>query len=128
MAFEMDNTDKTPRVLMDADRGYFLLRGICMPEDALAFFEPLFKFLTSYFETPKDVTTIDLDLEYFNTSSTRMLYQFMQLLSSHQDNSNIVINWHYEEDDLDLEEAGEEFKMLATGVQFNLVKKDITTA
>jgi len=128
MAIELDSTEKTPQVKMCVDSGKFSFKGICMPEDANAFFEPFFNYFRQYFDSPLDKSVIDIDLEYFNTSSTRMLYQMMQMLSQHNNKSNIVINWHYEEDDIDLEEAGEEFKMLAAGIEFNLVKKDTTVA
>lgn len=125
MAIELKGTEKTPHVLMDADRGKFSFVGICMPEDASNFFQPLFKFMEVYFQKPRATSVFDFDLEYFNTSSARLIYQIMQLLGKYSSASSITINWYFDEDDFDLEEAGEEFKLLVEGVEFNLIKKKV---
>ena len=125
MAIELKGTEKTPNVLMDADRGTFSFVGICMPEDASNFFQPLYKFIEVYLQKPKSSSEFNFDLEYFNTSSARLIYQIMQLLGEYSSSSSITINWYFDEDDFDLEEAGEEFKLLAEGVEFNLIKKKV---
>jgi len=121
MAFELDMTEKTPQVLFDTEKGDFLFTGIMMPEDAVGFFEPLFGYIKIYFENPCPETKLEVNLEYFNTSSSRMLYQFMKEFADNQsDKSNVTIVWKYEVDDEDMEEAGEEFKLLFDNIHFSM--------
>ena len=122
MAFELDMTEKTPQVLFDGEKGDFLFNGIMMPEDSVGFFDPLFGYIKMYFEDPHPTTRLEVNLEYFNTSSSRMLYQFMKTFSDNQsDKTNVTIVWKYEADDEDMEEAGEEFKLLFEQIQFDMV-------
>jgi len=122
MAFELDMTEKTPTVLFDTEKGDFLFTGIMMPEDAVGFFEPLFSYIKIYFENPRPETRLEVNLEYFNTSSSRMLYQFMkEFADSHSEKNNVTIVWKYESDDEDMEEAGEEFRLLFDQIQFDMI-------
>lgn len=122
MAFEMDMTEKTPTVLFDTDKGEFSFRGIMMPEDAVEFFQPLFKYAKVYFDNPVPETFLEVDLEYFNTSSSRMLYQFIKEFSDSATNkTKVTVTWKYEEDDPDMEEAGLEFAMLFKDIKFEMI-------
>ena len=122
MAFELDMMEKTPQILFDIDKGHFSINGVMMPEDARGFFEPLFGYIKIYFQSPKPETKLEISLEYFNTSSSRLLYHFMKEFSNNQsDKTNITIIWKYEIDDEDMEEVGKEFKLLFDKVAFEMV-------
>lgn len=123
MAFELNMTEKTPEVLFDAEKGLFRFKGVIFPEDAAKFFDPLFKYVEVYFAEAKENTTLEIDLEYFNTSSSRMLFQFMKLFSDNGVGgaSNVTIKWYYEADDPDMEEAGEEFSAMFDSVNFEMI-------
>jgi hypothetical protein len=122
MAFELDMTQKTPQILFDVDKGNFSFTGILMPIDAVGFFKPLFRYIKIYFENPNIETKLEVSLEYFNTSSSRLLYKFMKEFSENQsEKTNIVIVWKYEIDDEYMQEAGEEYKLLFDKITFELV-------
>jgi len=122
MAFELDMTEKTPQVLFDTDKGEFSFTGILMPEDAMRFFKPLFEYVEVYFKNPAATTTLTIDLEYFNTAASRLIFQFMKRFSDlSSDKTAVKIQWKYEEDDPDMEEAGEEFSLLFTNVEFEMI-------
>lgn len=122
MAFELDMTQKTPQILFDVDKGNFSFTGILMPIDAVGFFKPLFQYIKIYFENPNIETKLEVSLEYFNTSSSRLLYKFMKEFSENQsEKTNIVIVWKYEIDDEYMQEAGEEYKLLFDKITFELV-------
>jgi uncharacterized protein YkuJ len=49
-------------------------------------------------------------MTYFNTASSKIILDIlMRLETLHEDGKNITIEWHYEEDDEDMQEAGEEY-------------------
>lgn len=50
------------------------------------------------------------DFVYFNTSTSKCLYEILKKAKSYQIAGNEVdINWFYEEDDDDMKEVGEDF-------------------
>jgi uncharacterized protein YkuJ len=49
-------------------------------------------------------------MTYFNTASSKIILDIlMRLEDLHNDGKNITVEWHYEEDDEDMQEAGEEY-------------------
>ena len=125
MAFELDMMEKTPQILFDLNEGDFSFTGVLMPEDALGFFEPLFGYIKVYFQNPNPETKLEVSLEYFNTSSSRLLYRFMKEFADNQsEKTNITIIWKYEIDDEDMEEVGKEFKLLFDHIAFEMVTID----
>ena len=122
MAFELDMTEVTPQILFDVNEGDFSFTGVLMPEDALSFFTPLFGYIKKYFEKPKPETKLEINLEYFNTYSSRILYQFMkEFVNNQSEKTNITIVWKYESDDEDMEQIGDEFKLLFEQVTFQML-------
>lgn len=54
-----------------------------------------------------------LDLEYFNSSSAKFLFDiFTQLKQMNSDGVPVDIDWYYDEEDVDLREAGEDLALL----------------
>ena len=63
-----------------------------------------------YFETSaQDVTTVNLEITYFNSSSSKLFFDFFDLLEEASENCKIEINWIYDEENESAEEAGEDF-------------------
>ena len=49
-------------------------------------------------------------MEYFNTSSSKCILDlFKQLESLNNGETEVNVNWYYEEDDEDMAEAGEDY-------------------
>ncbi len=109
--FFLAETPKTPEIKCDPATGSFLITGRSIPENSIEFYKPLFDWLDNYAESPIDETVMDVKMEYFNTSSSKCLVEvFRRLELVHNKGKQVVINWHFEEDDEDMEESGEDFK------------------
>ena len=103
-------TDDTPSVTLDAANDIFEISGRSLPEDVSAFYEPILDWLNRYSETPNPKTVFNFKLVYFNTASSKMLLDILlQLESMHETGKDVLIRWHYPEDDEDMEEAGQEY-------------------
>ena len=124
MAFELNMTEKTPEVLFDSEKGFFKFNGVIYPEDATTFFYPLFKYVEAYFNNACAETTLEIDLEYFNTSASRQLFQLIKLFADMSDKgkSHVKVKWMYEADDPDMLEAGEEYASMFTSLEFELIE------
>jgi len=106
----IQGTDDTPSVVLDKDKGHFEISGRSLPEDVNMFYEPILEWIDKYAEDPNDRTEFNFKLEYFNTASSKVildiLLKFEEIAESGKD---VVIKWHYHEDEEDMLEAGEEY-------------------
>ena len=105
---------KTPTLSFDPSQGTLQIKGRCIPEDPIEFFRPLNEALSEYLQSGPSRIVVTIDLEYFNTSSSKCLLDiFRKLEPVHQaGKSEVTVLWNYEEDDEDMMEAGEDYKTI----------------
>jgi hypothetical protein len=103
-------TDDTPNVILDKENGKFEISGRSLPEDVNLFFEPIMDWIDEYAEDPLENTTFNFKLEYFNTASSKVILDILLKLEEIvEDGKEVLIKWHYHEDEEDMLEAGEEY-------------------
>jgi len=108
---KINRTPKTPQVDFNHTSGVFLISGISVPENSIAFYEALINWLGEYKETPADNTKLVFKLTYVNTSSLQFIYELLKMLESINDKtSKVSIEWYYLDEDIDMKEMGEDFK------------------
>jgi hypothetical protein len=110
----LSRTEKTPEVTFDTEAGLFDLRGCSIPEDADKFYAPLFDFMERYSQAPAPQTTVRLALEYFNSSSSKYILDLLRLIDDvhASGKATVALEWYFEPDDLDMQEAGQDYKSL----------------
>ncbi len=109
----LNGTPKTPSVSFNFENGIIELRGRSIPENSVEFYTPLNDWIELYGKSPQPVTTFDVKLEYFNTSSSKCLLDIFKLLKDiHGNGTDVRINWYFEKDDEDMEEAGEDYQAI----------------
>jgi hypothetical protein len=124
-SINIKQTETTPKIIFQPSDGLVEIRGDSFPENTFNFYKPLIENLEQYFQNPQDKTIINLELTYFNSSSSRILYNLFDILEDANKNCTIEINWLYDKDNENLEEAGEEFAEDFESLNINLVKIDI---
>jgi len=118
----IEGTPKTPTVNFDYEKGLIEIKGRSIPENSIEFYKPMVDWLEGYGKEPQGKTVVNIQLEYFNTSSSKCILDvFKKLESIHKADNDIVINWYYEEDDEDMLEAGEDYQSIIR-VPFNMVE------
>ena len=106
----LEATDETPGVKLDAEKNIFEFNGKSLPEDVVTFYNPIMDWLDQYSERLNDVTEVEFRLDYFNTASSKMILDILLKLEEFQDSGKEVkVKWYFQEDDEDMEEAGEEY-------------------
>jgi hypothetical protein len=111
-SLSIEGTAKTPTVKFDAG-GLLEIKGRSIPENSIEFYKPMVDWLDKYAKTPAQQTKVNVQLEYFNTSSSKCILDvFKKLESIHKSSNEVVINWYYEEDDEDMLEAGEDYESI----------------
>ncbi|MGZ3885472.1 MAG: DUF1987 domain-containing protein [Bacteroidia bacterium] len=107
--FIIPKTSQTPQVEMDLAKGTFFMHGKIIPENPFEFFDQLNQGLEKYLKENPDNLEINMQLEYFNTVSSKLLSKFFQKVVS---SSKPTLNWYYEKDDIELKEAGEDYSTI----------------
>ncbi len=109
----LEGSAKTPTVNFNSADGTLELKGRSIPENSIEFYKPLNDWIDSYATSPKSSTTVDVKLEYFNTSSSKCILDlFKQLESLNKQDTEVKVNWYFEEDDEDMAEAGEDYQAI----------------
>ena len=109
----IEGSSKTPLIDFNGIEGKLLLEGRSIPENSIEFYKPLNDWIDSYGTTPQSNTTVDVKLEYFNTSSSKCILDlFKQLEKLNEGKTDVKVNWYFEEDDEDMAEAGEDYQAI----------------
>lgn len=109
----LEGTGDTPKIVLDKANGVFEVSGCSLPEDTSSFFEPIVNWLNGYIQDPNEQTTFEFKLEYFNTASSKMFLEiFSQFEQLKATGKGVLVKWYYDEDDEDMEMAGQEYKNL----------------
>ena len=121
---KMEGTAKTPDLSFDANTGVFDIKGRSIPENSVEFYKPILEWIDEYTKQTQPKTIVNIHLEYFNTSSSKCILDLLKKFEIIAKNGNdIVIRWHYEEDDEDMLEAGQDYQSIIK-VPFEMVEVD----
>lgn len=121
-AINIEGSSKTPTILFDPGTGVLTIKGRSIPENAVDFYKPLTDWLTEYATDPQNQTEVHVQLEYFNTSSSKCILDvFKKLEAIGNGSATIQINWYYEEDDEDMLEAGEDYEAIIN-IPFKMIE------
>ncbi len=122
---EIKSSNKTPYIKFDPNTGVLEMKGRSIPENAVEFYKPLVEWLDKYAQDPKENTVVNVQLEYFNTSSSKCILDVFKKLEdiNKQEGKDVVINWYYEEDDEDMLEAGEDYQSILK-IPFKMIEME----
>ena len=115
----IEATEETPEVKLDPAQNIFSISGRSLPEDSVAFYQPIFAWIESF--TAEATQDIDFEffMEYFNTSSSKQIVKILVLLEKLNENVFTQVIWKYHSDDTDMMESGLRFSKLLD-IEFEL--------
>ncbi|MBL7898726.1 MAG: DUF1987 domain-containing protein [Crocinitomicaceae bacterium] len=110
----LEGTPKSPLVNFNAQTGILTISGRSIPENAREFYRPMIEWIEKYANAPQASTVFDVCLEYFNTSSSKALFDLFKTAEDIHvaGRSNIVVKWKYENDDWEMRDAGLEYSRI----------------
>lgn len=114
----IEQTDSTPEISF-LEKGELKISGRSLPEDVHKFYDPLINWVKNLVTTK---VKLDLKLEYLNTSSTKKLLNLLIALDDNQFVNEIVVNWYYEFDDLEMEDLGEIYQDEMKRIKFLFIE------
>lgn len=119
----VEGTPKTPRIQFVAGSGMLEISGRSIPENSIEFYQPVYSWIDEYAKQSLPKTTIKIQLEYFNTSSSKCVLDIFRKLEALQKTgkSAVTVLWMYEEEDEDMMEAGDDYKAIVN-LTFEILK------
>lgn len=122
-ALRIEGTNISPRINFDPKTRVMELSGYSRPENVRDFYMPILQWIEEFRDSilrdksqGNDIDSITFKFKfiYFNSSSAKFIYDIILLLSNIQkEGIPIKIYWHFDEDDDELKEAGEELSDMA---------------
>jgi hypothetical protein len=120
-ALDIQGTNDTPKVILDPQNNIFEISGRSLPEDVVSFYRPVLDWLEEYKLEPLESTEFVFRYIYFNTATSKLIQDVLiKLEELFEAGNNVQVMWFYEEEDEDMQDAGEEF-MENTDVPFELI-------
>jgi len=100
--------------------GECTLEGESFLEETSNFYSPLLDWLNDFIETKKPIT-FNMKLTYFNTSTSKWILNILHTLKYYLDQEGeVVVNWYYYEDDIDMSEEIDDY-IIDSGVEINKI-------
>ncbi len=122
-----------PVVNFNAETGECVIEGESYLEKTAEFYDRLLAWLNLYMEEVKGDINFSFKLTYFNTSSSKRILHIMLRLKEYVNRgSKVKASWHYNPNDIEMEEAIEDFISISkldidlvpdSGMKFNPFNK-----
>ncbi|MBZ0206963.1 MAG: DUF1987 domain-containing protein [Flavobacteriales bacterium] len=119
-------TATSPEVELDLERGTIDIIGRSLPANSELFYDRVYRWLEEYLKEPRAQTTVNMRLDYLDTSSSKHFYNiFDRLCAANEHGRMVEVNWHYETGDEEMAETGKDYQSLFP-MQFNFIEvKDL---
>jgi len=111
----IDKTNTTPEVILDPEKKIYKISGESRPSDVREFYDQIITWLIDFRQEftktndLKEPVNFCFNLEYFNSSSSKLILDICKILSSLKlAGFNVTINWCYDPEDIDMREVGVE--------------------
>jgi len=118
---KIESTEITPFFKLDLRSGTMLFKGRSSPTISQKFYNPILRRIENAFERGTNTLTANFAFEYFNSSSSKCLFDILkQLVIYKNSGADVTINWCYDEYDDEMRETGEDFEN-SLGVSFNYI-------
>ena len=75
--FIEEATDETPKIVFDAENGFFSLAGKSYPENVTDFYKPVYDYIKSYKQNSQQKTTLEFRWLYYNTSTSKTIIKII---------------------------------------------------
>ncbi|NDF60651.1 MAG: DUF1987 domain-containing protein, partial [Crocinitomicaceae bacterium] len=77
--YYVEATKMTPQIILDVQNQTFSMTGNSRPENPMQFYKPMFDWLNAYIPTASDKLVFEVKMDYFNTSTSKILLDLFEL-------------------------------------------------
>ena len=116
---ELKGTYQTPKMVFDLKNGVIKILGRSSMVDPGDFYPTIISFIQDYCKIPQQKTRLIIDLEYYNTLSSRYLLKIIDEIVKieYKAGYKVEVDWYYDEED---EDIYEDIKIFSKVVHFNI--------
>ena len=119
---KIEATYKSPLVELNRN-GQMAIRGRSIPENSMGFYQPIFNWIEEYGTRPSEKTTLNVMLEYINTSSSKCILDMLKGFEKiKRQGHEVSVMWHYKEEDFEMLEAGQDYGTIIN-VDFSFIEE-----
>ena len=98
------------------------LEGLSFHENAVEFYKDIIEWLEQYLKTDFENFTFDSQMKYFNSSTTKILFDMLDMMNdSAESGKKIIINWHVNKGDDLLIELCEDMQEDYEHLEINMI-------
>jgi len=120
----IEATEYTPKIILDAQNNLIDIRGDSFPENTFDFYKPVTKWLKQYFDEGNKNVVINIEINYFNSSSSQLFFDVFDMFEAASEKQNsLEINWIYSAKNESAQEAGEDFVDEFESLNINLIEQ-----
>ena len=129
----IERTENTPEINFSPEENFFIIRGSSSPEDVRALYYPVIEWTKTFVDdiingeitafSSDRALIFQTDLSYFNSSSAKFFFDiFSELKRLIDNNVRVMVEWFYDEEDLDQKDAGADIANLVE-MEFSFIPK-----
>jgi hypothetical protein len=115
----IDQTQNSPKVILDPENKIYEISGESRPPDVREFYDKIITWMDDFSlqlvkaNNRTEPVIFTFNFEYFNSSSGKMILDICKVLARLQARGmNVKVDWHYERDDVDMMEVGQEISRI----------------
>ncbi|MCC6577088.1 MAG: DUF1987 domain-containing protein [Flavobacteriales bacterium] len=118
----IDRTETSPQIDMDLEQGTLEFVGRSLPVNSEQFYGRVYRWLDEYLRAPREETTVNMRLDYLDTSSSKHLYNIFDRLNAvNERGQRVHVNWHFETGDEEMAETGKDYQRFF-GLDFRFIE------
>lgn len=109
----IEQTSSTPGILFEQDRLRLRIIGQSYPDNAFAFYEPVFQWLDEYLTGYESSMLLELyfQVPYINAGSTKCILLLLEKLTvAYRSGKQVVVQWYYDGDNKVAQECAVNFQ------------------
>lgn len=107
----IDRTETSPEIDLDLEQGMIEFTGRSLPANSEVFYGRVYRWLEEYLKQPREETTVNMKLDYLDTSSSKHFFNIFDRLNAVNERGRTVhVNWHYESGDEEMAETGKDYQ------------------
>jgi len=124
MILSKNESNTLPEIIYDELEGKISIKGRSISTEVHAHFREFLNYFKEFVEKDPTNLKVQIDLEYFNTTTSKALMNFLNLIKDHiiKKGKDAKINWYIESDDEDMFETVFDFQA-SSGVEINVIEK-----
>jgi hypothetical protein len=121
---EKEKSTSTPYILIDEEKNYMKFEGRSFHENVVEFYKDVNSWLDAYLEKDFGSFTFDFEMNYFNSSTSKLLHNMLTKMDARaSDRKKVIVNWITTEDNDIIIECGEDFQEDFDNLEFNMIIK-----